>query len=271
MVRLFVTKEMKVWLAVYWPKLDIEALTVAFNHHFGVEKTPAQLKATLKNYRIKCGRKQGELTKGMNREYTEDMIQFLADHYPKAPVKDWIDTFNQTFATDKSKGAITGTCKRFGIKSGRDGRFEQGHVSHNKGKSFPLRGRAKETAFGGDRSNSNDNKKPIGSTRVCQKDGYLIVKVADPSVWRHAHVVLWEQERGNIPSEHVIRFYDNSPEKIKAPTIDNLFMVSRSVHARLTQMKLSDTPMEHKETLILIAKIEQEIKGRSENEQSPVN
>ncbi|MCG9780460.1 HNH endonuclease [Photobacterium damselae] len=266
MARLFVTKEMKSWLTVYWPKLDIEALTVAFNRHFGVNKTPAQVKATLKNYRIKNGRKQGELTKGINREYSEEMIQFLSDHYPKAPVTNWLDTFNQTFATNKNKGAITGACKRFGIKSGRNGRFEHGHVSHNKGKSCPLRGRAKETAFGGVRSNpTSDNKKPIGSTRVCSKEGYLIIKVAEPNIWRHAHVVIWENKHGKKPKDHVIRFYDNSPEKIKAPTLDNLFMVSRSVHARLTQMKLSDIPMEHKETVILIAKIEQQIKSKELN------
>ena len=199
-------------------------------------------------------------------DYSPEMIAFLAEHYPVAPVSDWVNKFNETFGTNKSKGALTGSCKRFKIKSGRTGQFEKGHVSHNKGKSFPLRGKAKETAFGGVRSNTNDNKKPLGSTRVCTKDGYLIIKVAEPNVWRHAHVVLWEKEHGKKPKDHVIRFYDNSPEKIKAPTLDNLFMVSRSVHARLTQMKLSDIPMEHKETAILIAKIEQEIKGRSENE-----
>ncbi|NAW78351.1 hypothetical protein CAG61_08380 [Vibrio sp. V34_P3A8T189] len=204
-------------------------------------------------------------------DYTQEMISFLEEHYPAAPVSGWLNKFNKTFGTNKSKSALTSSCKRFKIKSGRTGQFEKGHVSHNKGKSFPLRGKAKETAFGGVRSNANDNRKPIGSTRVCKKDGYLIIKVAEPNLWRHAHVVLWEKERGPIPDDHVIRFYDNSPEKTRAPTIDNLFMVSRSVHARLTQMKLSDSPMEHKDTLILIAKIEQEIKGRSEDEQIPVN
>ncbi|MBD6967817.1 HNH endonuclease [Vibrio parahaemolyticus] len=195
-------------------------------------------------------------------DYTPEMISFLAEHYPVRPVSDWVNKFNETFGTNKSKGALTGSCKRFKIKSGRTGQFEKGHVSHNKGKSCPLRGKAKETAFGGIRSNTNDNRKPLGSTRVCTKDGYLIIKVAEPNVWRHAHVVLWEKEHGKVPDNHVIRFYDNSPEKIKAPTLDNLFMVSRRVHARLTQMKLSDIPMEHKETIILIAKIEQEIKDK---------
>lgn len=29
------------------------------------------------------------------------MIAFLAEHYPKAPVKDWVDKFNEQFGTNK--------------------------------------------------------------------------------------------------------------------------------------------------------------------------
>lgn len=196
-------------------------------------------------------------------DYSPEMIAFLTEHYPKAPVKDWLDTFNTRFGTNKSKGALTGSCKRFGIKSGRTGQFEKGLVPHNKGKPFPSRGRSKETQFGGIRSNKCDDEKPLGSTRIDSKDGYLLVKVRmGTNAYELAHRVLWEQHHGEIPPNHVIRFYDNSPEKIKAPTIDNLFMVSRRVHARLTQMRLADVPMEHKETIILIAKIEQEIKDK---------
>ncbi|HFQ5326219.1 TPA: HNH endonuclease [Vibrio vulnificus] len=195
-------------------------------------------------------------------DYTAEMIAFLAERYPKAPVRDWVDEFNQTFGTNKSIKALYGSCKRFKIKCGRNGRFPSGHQPHNKGKPFPTRGKSKETLFGGVRSNNVFNGRPVGSTRVCTKDGYLIVKVAEPSEWRFAHVLLWEKERGPIPDNHCVRFYDNSPEKLASPTIDNLFLVSRPVHMRLTQMKLCDIPMSHKDTAILIAKIEQQIKER---------
>lgn len=197
-------------------------------------------------------------------DYSPEMIAFLAEHYPKAPVKDWVDKFNEQFGTNKSKSALSGSCKRFGIKSGRTGKFEKGHISHNKGKPHPLRGKAKETAFGGVRSNRPDDEKPLGATRICNKDGYLLVKVRmGTNAYELSHRILWEQHHGEIPPNHVIRFYDNSPEKLANPTIDNLFMVSRPVHCRLTQMKLSDIPMEHKETMILIAKIEQQIQDKS--------
>nr|WP_319552413.1 HNH endonuclease signature motif containing protein [uncultured Vibrio sp.] len=196
--------------------------------------------------------------------YSTEMIAFLKDHYPKAPVKDWVDKFNERFGTDKSKCALIGSCKRFGIKSGRTGLFEKGLIPHNKGKPFPSRGRSKETQFGGVRSNRNDDEKPLGSTRIDSKDGYLLIKVRmGTNAYELAHRILWEQHHGKIPPNHVIRFYDNSPEKLANPTIENLFMVSRQVHARLTQMKLSDIPMEHKETMILIAKIEQQIQDKS--------
>lgn len=264
MARLFITKAMKTWLTTHWPTMDLESLTVGFNAEFGVDKTPAQIKATLANYKINNGRKKGALLKGINREYTPEMITYLSEHYPKAPVAQWMDDFNQRFSTDKSKKTITGACKRFGIKSGRTGQFEKGLVPHNKGKSFPLKGKAKETAFGGIRSNRPDDEKPLGSTRIDSKDGYLLIKVRmGTNAYELYHRVLWAQHYGEIPPNHVIRFYDNSPEKLANPTIENLFMVSRQVHARLTQMKLTDIPMEHKATMILIAKIEQQIKDRS--------
>ncbi|MCG6268283.1 HNH endonuclease signature motif containing protein [Vibrio furnissii] len=263
MTRLFVTKDMKDWLTQHWPMMDLVSLTNSFNDHFKTEQTPQKVKATLKNYRIRCGREKGELRRGVNLEYTQEMIDFLQSHYPNAPVSDWIKEFNQTFHTDKNKCALTSACKRFGIKSGRNGQFKQGQTAHNKGKPFPLRGKAVETAFGGCRANRPNNKKPIGSTRLDAKDGYLIIKVSEPNIWRHAHVVLWEKHHGPVPSGHVVRFYDNAPERIQNPTIDNLFTVSRQVHARLTQMKLSTIPREHKDTMILIAKIEQEIKERT--------
>ncbi|WP_194554432.1 HNH endonuclease, partial [Vibrio anguillarum] len=179
------------------------------------------------------------------------MKAFLAEHYPVAPAADWVEKFNQTFGTKKSKAALVSSCKRFGIKSGRNGQFYKGMVPPNKGKPHPSRGRSRETLFGGVRGHKPDNKKPIGSTRICSKDGYLVVKVGEPSVWKHAHVHLWEANNGKVPTGFVVRFYDNSPDKLKSPTLDNLFLVSRPVHCRLTQMKLCDIPMEHKDTAIL--------------------
>lgn len=48
MSRFIVTHDMKSFLKAEYPKLDIEALTVAFNHRFHTEKTPQQVKAMVK-------------------------------------------------------------------------------------------------------------------------------------------------------------------------------------------------------------------------------
>lgn len=192
--------------------------------------------------------------------YSDEMKQFMRERYPVSPISDWLDEFNAAFNCSLSNRAMLGSLKRYGIKSGRNGHFPKGNKPHNLGKPHPLRGRAKETAFGGVRSNKKDDEKPIGSTRIDSKDGYLLVKTRNgTNGYDLAHRVLWEEVNGNIPSGYVIRFYDNSPEKIASPTIDNLFIVSRPVHARLNKMDWSNTPLDMRETKILIAKIEQEI------------
>lgn len=192
--------------------------------------------------------------------YSEEMKLFMAKRYPVAPISDWLDEFNRHFNCNVSKGAMLGSLKRYGIKSGRTGHFVEGQAPHNKGKPHPLRGKAKETAFGGIRSNKSDDEKPIGSTRIDSKDGYLLVKTKlGTNSYELAHRIIWEKENGKIPSGYVVRFYDNSPKKIANPTIDNLFIVSRPVHARLNQMNWSSTPLDMRETKILIAKIEQQI------------
>lgn len=62
-------------------------------------------------------------------------------------------------------------------------------------------------------------------------DGYWRIKVADPDVWRHKHIMLWEQHHGPVPPGHVIYFIDGNKNNI---TIDNLAMTDHSGHAERT-------------------------------------
>ncbi|WP_148263133.1 HNH endonuclease signature motif containing protein [Vibrio sp. EJY3] len=192
--------------------------------------------------------------------YSEEMKAFMAEHYANAPIKDWLDEFNNKFNCSVNKKTMYGSLKRYQFKAGRTGYFVKGQQPHNKGKPMPARGKSIETQFGGVRSNKKDDEKPLGSTRVDVKDGYLLVKVRmGTNAYELAHRVLWESVHGKIPDGHVIRFYDNSPEKIKSPTIENLFIVGRAVHARLNKMDWKNTPLSIRETKVLIARLEQEI------------
>src|SRR5699024_2507694 len=72
------------------------------------------------------------------------------------------------------------------------------------------------------------NYRPVGSERIDNKDGYIVVKVSDEGIyqkrWRHKHVVEWEKHNGKVPKDHVIAFLDG--DKMNTG-IDNLVLLSR--------------------------------------------
>jgi hypothetical protein len=51
---------------------------------------------------------------------------------------------------------------------------------------------------------------PVGTTRLDERDGYLVRKVSDTRDrkvdWRPLHVLAWEAENGPVPAGHVVVF-----------------------------------------------------------------
>lgn len=94
-------------------------------------------------------------------------------------------------------------------------RYAKGHVPANKGLRRPgwAPGRMRETQFKKGRAPSeNANYQPIGTERICSKDGYLIRKVTDDRSlvpvrrWVAVHRLVWEAARGSIPQGHIVCF-----------------------------------------------------------------
>lgn len=187
-------------------------------------------------------------------QYTDEMKRFITRRFKAAPVASWVDEFNDRFNADVSTRNLYAYCKRHGIRCNRDGRFLPGQKPWNDGKPHPTSGRSGETQF---RKGENPlNTRPLGSTRIDAKDGYLRVKVGNRT-WRPKHLLVWEEHNGEIPKGHIVRFFDRTPEALLNPTIDNLYCVSRGVNARLNKIKANEWPSTLRETLILIAKLEQ--------------
>ena len=100
-------------------------------------------------------------------------------------------------------------------------RFQKGHKTWNKGmKGLHIGG--EETQF--KKGNSPRNRKPVG-TVVVRTDGYMQTKIAEPSVWKLTHHLVWEQA-GNTPPVHpfVLRFKDGNQQNC---TIENLELSSK--------------------------------------------
>ena len=79
------------------------------------------------------------------------------------------------------------------------------------------------------------NHKPVGSERVDAKDGYHLIKVAEPNVWRLKHVVLWEQHNGPVPKGFKVIFANQNRDDIR---IENLLLASDAQMAVVNKRKL---------------------------------
>jgi len=186
--------------------------------------------------------------------YTEEMTCFMSERFTVSPVSEWVGEFTERFNRDTNAKNLYATCRRHGIKSGRNGQYLKGQQPWNAGKSHPSSGRSATTQF--KKGAEPLNTRNVGDTRICSKDGYLLVKVAHKK-WRPKQHLVWESEHGPIPKNYIVRFFDRTPDKLLNPSLDNLFCVSRGVNARLNKIKANEWPSSLRETLILIAQLEQ--------------
>ena len=110
------------------------------------------------------------------------------------------------------------------VRSGMDTRFKKGTVPPNKGKKMSAEQYAKSSRTMFKKGGIPQNYRPIGSERV-NVDGYIEIKVADPSKWKLKHRFVWEESNGKIPAGMNLIFKDNNPLNVK---LDNLMLVTRA-------------------------------------------
>lgn len=112
-------------------------------------------------------------------------------------------------------------------------RFVKGQVSFNKGKkqsdymSEDAINRSKATRFKA--GHRPANWVPVGSTRIDAKDGYKLVKVAEPRVWDLAHRVLWEEHNGKLKDGEILTFINGDKTDIR---LDNLQKITLADNAK---------------------------------------
>jgi len=236
-------------------EMRIPELTKAFNLHFDLKKTNGQIKSTLKNHKITCGRKGGHL-KGVCLIFTQEQAEFIKAKYRDMPLSDLTNIFNERFDTEKTFSQLRSFTRNHKVKSGRTGRFEKGNKPHNTGTKGLMPGSS--TSF--KKGNIPKNLKPLGSERVCSKDGYILIKVAEknpyngqPTRYRAKHIVVYEKEHGPVPDGYMVRFADG--DKLNCSP-DNLELVSKRENLYLNNNGYSDLPEELKPTMKALAKVE---------------
>jgi len=151
--------------------------------------------------------------------WSKEEIEYLTRITPGKYRKDILKLMNEKFEYQFSLTQITSAIKRYGLNTGFSGQFEAGVNPWNKG----TKGLTSANITSFKKGHTPTNYKAIGSERI-NIEGYIEVKVADPSRWRLKHRVIWEQHNGEIPKGHAIIFADGDKSNLD---IDNLLLVSR--------------------------------------------
>lgn len=254
MSRFRYTEKHLAFLREQYQVMMIEDLTKSFNKEFGLKKTRSQISSVLKANKISCGRGPGAM-KGTLRSFTREQADWIREQYKTLSLTDLVKAFNDHFNETKTYRQIKSFTKNHSIKSGRTGRFDKGELPWNtgtKGICKPNSGSFKKGVIPG-------NTRPLGSERICSKDGYILVKVAEtnphtgaPTRYRHKHQVIWEAEHGPIPKGHVVVFIDNNKMNCD---IDNLMLLTRQQLAYINCNGYASLPGEIKTTIAGLAKL----------------
>ncbi len=191
-------------------------------------------------------------------KYTDEEKQFLKEFVPGHTHKEIQEEFIKQFKWDISIRQISGSIKRYGLKTGFTGRFEKGHIPMNKGQKKIHYAGTEKTWFAKGHIPYNTRKVGDESVRHNYKRGqkYVYVKVAEPNKWRMKHIIEWEKHNGKVKEGYVITFMDGNTLNTD---INNLKMISRKIHAILNKNDLRQNNKEGTEVAINIARLYHEI------------
>lgn len=155
--------------------------------------------------------------------YSDNELTWIKANQAGISRKELSRKFNEKFMRNVSAQNLAGLCKRNQWANGRDTRLKKGCKSWNKGVTGYIG--ANKTSF--KKGNVPFNHKPIGHERVT-KDGYIMIKIAEPNKFRLKQLVIWEKHHGKLDKNCNLRFLDNDRTNCN---IDNLMSVPRAVNA----------------------------------------
>jgi hypothetical protein len=234
--------------------MPVRDLAPAFNAAFGTDRTEGQIRSTLKNHSIVCGRKHKDrLMRPLI--FTEAQVEFLRENYPGRSVAEMTSLLNETFGDGKTESQIRTAVKNRGIASGRTGRFEKGHVPWTAGKKGFMGPNV--TSF--KKGDMSANKRLLWSERV-SRDGYIEISVPErnphtgaPTRFRHKHVWLWEFHNGTVPEGSALVFIDGDNLHC---ALENLMLVTRTELLSMNLHGYKGTPPVLKPSVLGLARLE---------------
>lgn len=201
------------------------------------------------------GRVQGSKNTVLHKWSTEEK-EYLKQITPGHHHKEIQELINDKFNLNLSIGQIEGAIKRNKLNTGFKGHFPKGNIPVNKGKKGIYAKGSEKTWF--KKGNTPINHRAVGSERI-NVDGYIEIKVSEPSKWRLKHQVIWEEHNGSIPKGYAVIFGDGNPLNLK---VNNLILVSRQQLLIMNRNKLIQNNADLTRTGTIIANIYQKIGER---------
>lgn len=178
--------------------------------------------------------------RGMSKTTIAGIAQRLGLH----KTREWIAERARLRSSDPNHG-------------GRATRFQKGRTPFQKGKKIEewmspegiansVKGRFKK-------GRPSQNIRPVGSERV-NVDGYIEIKIAEPSKWRQKQRVVWEAEHGPVPDGYMVSFIDGNKQNC---ALSNLRLITRADNLR--NVSVNNYPDEVREVIHMRAVLKRHI------------
>jgi phage protein len=194
----------------------------------------------------------------MQIRYTDEEKAFLRSFIPGHQNNETRDAFIKKFGKCITTAQVRSFCRNNKVGNGMDTRFKKGNVPPNKGKKMSAEQYAKASRTMFKKGNISHNYRPVGSERV-NVDGYIEIKVADPSKWELKHRVVWEESNGKIPAGMNLIFKDNNPLNTK---LDNLMLVTRAENLEMNNIGAGACKGIEKEILLNSIRLKNAVKNK---------
>ena len=158
-------------------------------------------------------------------KYTPEMQDFIRNNAHGRQWHELADLFNAEFGTDKTPRQIQSQAHDIGVRNGLQQKNKLGVGRY----------------------------RPFGSTRL-DKDGYVVIKVADPCTWKRAQLVEWEKYHEPIEiHKEMLIFLDGNRQNYH---ISNLYKIPRKYISTLNKYELwKHVSPETIETVMAIVKL----------------
>jgi hypothetical protein len=234
-----------------------DEITDMFNTKFGLNVTVIAISSLKRRNKISsnlyCKCKPGK-TALTTKEQDDYMRSISAGKTNEKLIEIMYERFGIRFTESQMKNYRNS--RR--IRNGLDYRFKKGNVPPNKGKKIAPEVYEKCAATMFKKGHKPAASRPVGSERL-DKDGYMMIKVAEPNKWKPKHVWIWEQANGPVPKGYKILFADQNKSNF---ALDNLILISYGESAQLNKNRLTFNNAELTKTGLNLVRLKMEMSRR---------